>query len=933
MSESKHSPTSTEEVRITPRPVREEQAWQEIGVTQFAPGIKETIFFGFFAFILLVPIAQLFITPSGYAPLAGHVEQTFTPSEGSVEVQATVVALSEPPDTKGVYNDFIMQLHLVDLVAPEGVDLGSERLALILGMKERVVMPVAGLLPGSKVTLHLLPWEKVEKDMAGINGSVLEDEAFLTMERSFVEHLEIEGHDARPSGKDFLKVWDGHGGELPTDHRLGVGAGISKAWSEGENLLDSFLNTNSHLSKRISLYETELDDTSIPALMLRSPVQGLMSAMGVGNEKAYVGRKGWLFFTPGVQALTGKGFLDPSHLHFRTRTSLDQPDPRKAILDFRDQLKERGIELILVPAPVKPSIHPEYLSARFEGRKEALRNRSMELFLETMAKEGVSVVDPAAAMMSAKASAPQYLKTDTHWTPESMEMVAKMVALEIESKIGKGKMTYRVEEQSFTQFGDIATMLKLPDWQATVDEETVKVKKVLTQDGKGWIPTKNAPVMLLGDSFTNIYHLGPMGWGAQAGFAQHISMASGHPMDLLAQNDAGAKASRQLLMDALKVDPKRLDGVKVVIWEFADRELAVGDWAPMTLPAKKESAPAPVKQEKKATPSSLSALVHSAESSRAAFGAKLAEVGDAPAFQGERDWLHLSAELRFLSKGPFWGEHAEPNGKSDPLKAIVDLKEQLEHLGIDFILAPAPPRAVVYADTVFPNVPVDEKGLPKRLDFDLQAFYKKLEDEGVTVIDATEAFLEARLTEDKEGHVCCPQDTHWSPRGLQIVADQVVESIGEPDWLAEMDEGSFTIHDPEALNYLGDLVKRVEGHSETKTDTTIMRVTDDEAGKTPLSFDSDSPVLLLSDSHGLVFSVGGDMHSSGAGFGEVLSANLGFNIDRISRRGSGDSVRVDLARRFLQKPADAKKKRVLIYTFAARTFTEFNNWKLVPLYR
>ena len=87
--------------------------------------------------------------------------------------------------------------------------------------------------------------------------------------------------------------------------------------------------------------------------------------------------------------------------------------------------------------------------------------------------------------------------------------------------------------------------------------------------------------------------------------------------------------------------------------------------------------------------------------------------------------------------------------KSDPLHSIVDFKNKLEELGIDFILAPVPPRAIVYADTVLDNVPVDEHGVPVRLDGQLQAFYSDLEDAGVTVVDVTDAFLEARRTTPK----------------------------------------------------------------------------------------------------------------------------------------------------------------------------------------
>ena len=72
--------------------------------------------------------------------------------------------------------------------------------------------------------------------------------------------------------------------------------------------------------------------------------------------------------------------------------------------------------------------------------------------------------------------------------------------------------------------------------------------------------------------------------------------------------------------------------------------------------------------------------------------------------------------------------------------------------------------------------------------------------------------------------------------------------------------------------------------------------------------------------------------AQGAGFGERLSANFGFALDVMSRRGSGDSVRTDVARRFLTSD-DEKQKRVLIYTFASRILSEGTGWKPVPLWR
>ena len=80
---------------------------------------------------------------------------------------------------------------------------------------------------------------------------------------------------------------------------------------------------------------------------------------------------------------------------------------------------------------------------------------------------------------------------------------------------------------------------------------------------------------MLGDSFANIYSLASMGWGDSAGLVEHLSYALGRPVDRILQNDDGAFATRDILR---RDGPARLAGKRVVIWQFAARELAFGDW-------------------------------------------------------------------------------------------------------------------------------------------------------------------------------------------------------------------------------------------------------------------------------------------------------------------------------------------------------------------
>jgi len=100
--------------------------------------------------------------------------------------------------------------------------------------------------------------------------------------------------------------------------------------------------------------------------------------------------------------------------------------------------------------------------------------------------------------------------------------------------------------------------------------------------------------LLLGDSFTNIYAVRsafaqsedgvPLDWGESAGLAEQLSHHLGRPVDRIARNAGGSHSTRRDLARDLARGGDRLDGVRVVVWQFAVRELSHGDWPVIPLP-------------------------------------------------------------------------------------------------------------------------------------------------------------------------------------------------------------------------------------------------------------------------------------------------------------------------------------------------------------
>jgi hypothetical protein len=357
---------------------------------------------------------------------------------------------------------------------------------------------------------------------------------------------------------------------------------------------------NRETLQAIHSFEDTLKERSRVGAWIRPRLQEPLTRMlGVGNEQVYCGRSQWLFYRPAVDHLTGPGFLDPHQLARRAAAGNEwqappQPNPLPAILEFRDQLAARGIELLIVPVPVKASIHPGQLSRRYAAAGVAVHNPSHDDFRARLEAEGVRVFDPTPLLVDAAVSTgePQYLTTDTHWMPQAVDLVAKELATRVRKIVALSKehsVRYASEVTSVRNTGDLAQMLEIP---SLFTEQTVQTAVVKNPGGKPWRAVESAEVLLLGDSFANIYHEENLGWGTGAGLAERLAYHLRRPVGTLIRNDDGAFSTRLLLSEEIGQGIDRLATTRVLIWEFAARELSVGDWrsVPMAQVAQGDSS-------------------------------------------------------------------------------------------------------------------------------------------------------------------------------------------------------------------------------------------------------------------------------------------------------------------------------------------------------
>jgi alginate O-acetyltransferase complex protein AlgJ len=349
-------------------------------------------------------------------------------------------------------------------------------------------------------------------------------------------------------------------------------------------------------------FEEDLEQNSDAKSYVQPRVQAALTRFGrVGNKKAVIGHAGFLYYVPGVSYVSGPGFLRPGQLAGRERAAREaggellHPDPRPAIRAFQAALSQRNIALVVFPAPDKAMLEPGRLHGRSHG-PEVPRNLDWSRFASELRAQGVIVFDPSPERLLPDEPA-RYLIQDTHWTPEFMRASAERLAALVKARVSLPPLVspprYHRVSESVARVGDIVDMLKLPEEQALFAPQRVNLDVVKLADDQAWEPDEAADVLLLGDSFTNIYSLEYMGWGASAGLGAQLAFALERPVDVIAQNDSGAFATREALSQELAANPARLTGKRVVIWEFAVRELSHGDWKPVAWDATPASVVAP----------------------------------------------------------------------------------------------------------------------------------------------------------------------------------------------------------------------------------------------------------------------------------------------------------------------------------------------------
>ncbi|HOW73592.1 MAG TPA: hypothetical protein PKY77_23570 [Phycisphaerae bacterium] len=334
--------------------------------------------------------------------------------------------------------------------------------------------------------------------------------------------------------------------------------------------------------KTLKAFENDLKDQTLVAQALRPRTQYLRyRAFGDVGEQALVGRNGWWFYRLDARYLTERC---PDDATVRT----GRGPAVKAIASFRDQLAQRGIHLLVVPIPGKPSVYPDRLTRRAQPADSRVHEPTRRL-LADLAAASVETMDLFPVFAEVRSNPPSttdaetwYLQRDTHWTAAGARLAAGAVARRIRT-LGWApdkSVDYAVQPVTVQRPGDVLHMLKCPPIEALFEPEAVCCQQVIQPDGQPYRDDPASSVLVLGDSFLRIYQRDEPG---SAGFIAHLARELGRPVTSIV-SDGGAST---LVRQELARKPAMLTGKRLVVWEFVERDVRFGmeGWQEVTISA------------------------------------------------------------------------------------------------------------------------------------------------------------------------------------------------------------------------------------------------------------------------------------------------------------------------------------------------------------
>ncbi|MBK5397535.1 MULTISPECIES: alginate O-acetyltransferase [Pseudomonas] len=239
----------------------------------------------------------------------------------------------------------------------------------------------------------------------------------------------------------------------------------------------------------------------------------------------------------------------------------------------RQELKAKGVKLVMAIVPAKTRLYPEHLG---EVKPSSIHANLYEDFHAHVAANKILAPDLFGPMLKAKLDGQQvFLRTDTHWTPEGAQIAAETLAKTIAEKTPlSGEPQHFITEpaEKVTHKGDLRLFLPLdPLFENLMPkpEPLQKRNTVAAQDqpagDDALFANAEVPVALIGTSYSanpNWNFVGALKQALNSDVVNYAEDGHGPILPMLTY----------LKSDAFKNSPPQ-----VLIWEFPERYLPVNN--------------------------------------------------------------------------------------------------------------------------------------------------------------------------------------------------------------------------------------------------------------------------------------------------------------------------------------------------------------------
>lgn len=265
---------------------------------------------------------------------------------------------------------------------------------------------------------------------------------------------------------------------------------------------------------------------------------------------------------------------------------------------------------------------------------------------------------------------------------------------------------------------------------------------------------------------------------------------------------------------------------------------------------------------------------------------------------GSDGWYFAAREVSTLA--------GEATGSEPSVGAIAAEAERLRRDGVELVVVPVPPKGIVYADRLAPELDVP---IPvRRLDSPLESIYGHLQARGVRTVDLTERFIRDRF--HHEGPLYCRQDSHWSGVGCVVAAEVIAAAIHD----MAMVEARPT--QPYGLAWFvtpirGDLWQNLPQPPPREEIRARGVIAPEDPLIAPVARNGDAPIAVVGDTHALVFHAGEPYHARGAGVADQLAFEFRQPVALFAEDGNNPSAEA------WRLPTLGAGTRVVIWIFAA----------------